>query len=287
MKPLALLDLQTILTQLYTDSAYRARFFRDRVGACADVPLTERERAHLCALDPDQVERFARSLRQKRCASARDLLPVTARTMGARFAESFFRYCDAHPGASRPPDEAAAFAAFLGGSSVGGPPYLRDVIACERLRLDVLHRSAAEAALEGSQPSCPGFSLDSPVSPPRVDGENVRPRFTSRARIAFFAYDMEVLYPRLASGDEAEAQPDPSIILIGRVQGAMIARLKRLSPTTEQFLRLCDGTRPLSAIVDEVAADLRLDEQDRHKLGAECARFLTPLVESNLIHLEP
>jgi hypothetical protein len=100
-----------------------------------------------------------------------------------------------------------------------------------------------------------------------------------------FDYDLEALYPGILRGEAVEARPEPCFILIGKLRGAMRARLKRINAATAQLLTLCDGTRPLAAIVEEVAAGLRLNAVDRHSFEAECARLLGPLVESELVWL--
>ena len=94
---------------------------------------------------------------------------------------------------------------------------------------------------------------------------------------------MEVLYPKVLSGEGDAAPPDPCFILIGKVRGALRVRLKRVNDATARLLMLCDGTRTLAAIVDEVAAGLRLNAADRRAFAAECARFLAPLIEGGLI----
>jgi len=302
---MSLLAVQTALARLYTDSLFRARFFANPGEGCHGMGLTAMEQRQLAALDRRQVERFARSLQQKRLDLARELLPGTARVMGDRFAEAFFRYCEAQPSALERVEEAKAFAGCLResvrghGSDPAPPGYFTDLLTCEQVGLDVLyapadgwHRSPGvetpvctyETHVGGSgafEPGLPARSEGSARSPQNLPGAH--PQLTSRAQVAAFQYDMEVLYPKVLSGEGEAAPPDPCFILIGKVRGALRVRLKRINDATARLLMLCDGRRTLAAIVDEVAAGLRLNAADRRAFAAECARFLAPLIEGGLI----
>ena len=277
--------------------------------------LTAMEQRQLAALDRRQVERFARSLQQKRLDLARELLPGTARVMGDRFAEAFFRYCEAQPSALERVEEAKAFAGYLresmgsAGTDQGLPGYFADLVIGERLCLEVLYPPA-----DGRRPS-PGVETPVCTSETHLRGFNqgsihtgesganglgfgshdeastriseslldAHPQLTARARVDAFRYDMEALYPLELDGEAADAPPDPCFIMIGKVRGALRVRLKRINDATARLLRLCDGTRTLAVIVDEVAAGLRLNAADRRAFAAECARFLAPLIEGGLI----
>jgi hypothetical protein len=281
---MSLLAVQSVLARLYTDSAFRARFFDVPQEACPETGLTEAERRQLAELDRGQVERFARSLQRKRLGLVRELLPGTARVLPDRFGELFFQYCDLQPSALNRVEEAKAFAAYLSDAARRGdlgptrPDYFSDLLTCERLRLEALYASEHNA----------GQSFPPPAARLVSSAENqagVRLQRTPHLQVSSFRYDMEVLYPELLCGKAEEAKPDPCFILIGKVRGAMRVRLKRINDATARLLMRCDGTRRLGTIVDEVAAALRLNDAGRRELAAECARFLAPLVESDLIRV--
>lgn len=277
---MSLLAVQSLLARLYTDSAFRTRFFDDPGAACREFPLTAGEEQQLAGLDRGQVERFARSLRQKRLGLVRELLPGTAQLLGTQFAERFFEYCESQPSARERVEEARVFAAYLLTAALDHRPdetmLLVDLLRCEQLRLQVLYppdpSARANAAIEM-------------LIPTAEDLLDARPQLTPRAAVAAFQCDMEALYPHVLRGDVVEARPEPCFILIGKVRGAMRVRLKRVNAATARLLTLCDGTRPLAAIVEEVAAGLGLKVADRAAFTAECARFVGSLVESGLIRI--
>jgi hypothetical protein len=300
---MSLLAIQSLLARLYTDSAFRARFFDNPDRTCREMALTEAEWRHVAALDRGQVERFAQSLRQKRLGLVRELLPGAARVLGERFGALFFQYCDRQPSALDRIEEAMAFTEHLSGTTTGPefPDYLEDLLACERLRLAVLypteaHNEEAEAAsashrerracLAGKPPEV-GCTAEAPSEGANAArlASHARPQLSPHARVGRFDHDMEALYPSILRGNSVEAQPDPCFILIGKLRGAMRVRLKRINAATARLLALCDGTRTLATIVDEVAAGLRLNAAQCRAFAAECAQFLAPLVESELIRL--
>jgi hypothetical protein len=168
---MSLRNLQSVLARLYTDSAFRAAFFRDPSPAGSAAGLTEAEQQLLTALDRGQVERFARSLQQKRLGLVRELLPAAAALLVDSFAPCFREYCDRHPSARERADEAIVFiddllaALPLRSTEKPLPHYWRDLLLCERLHLEL--RAAASVA-EQWPPAAPGVgpvdgSADLPV----------------------------------------------------------------------------------------------------------------------------
>ena len=84
------LEVQQLLARLYTDPRMLEEFLSDREGFCATY-------ANSCGemfrqIDPGQLEFFAVSLRAKRAAEVKKLLPMTVGALGQRFAEEFDRY---------------------------------------------------------------------------------------------------------------------------------------------------------------------------------------------------
>jgi hypothetical protein len=262
---MTLLGMQTVLARLYTDRVFREAFFADPMATCARSTLTEVECHQLAALDRLQVERYAWSLQGKRLHLVRTLLPATANTLSDQFAPLFHKYCDTQPSALEYVDEAIAFITFLSVAGITEPAYMADVLTCERLRLEVLY------ALPGARTQ----AID--ITP------EAHPQLTAHARVAACQYDMATLYPLAADGARVEARPDPSLVLIGKVRDQLRVKWKRINTTTAQLLRLCNGTRTVQAIIDEVATVLRLHAGAKHTFAAECVMLLQSLVDSSLM----
>src|SRR5713101_2259209 len=174
---MTLLGMQTVLTRLYTDRAFREAFFADAVATCTHSALSEAERLQLATLDRRQVERYARSLQRKRLHLVRALLPATANTLSEQFAPLFLAYCDTQPSALEHVEEAIAFTTFLSSARLTAPAYIDDLLTCERLRLKVLYTLAGVSTHDGH------------ITP------DAHPQLTPHARVAAFQYDMATLYP--------------------------------------------------------------------------------------------
>lgn len=267
---MTLLGMQTVLARLYTDRLFRAAFFADPMATCARSVLTEVERHQLAALDRLQVERYAWSLQCKRLHLMRALLPATANTLAEQFAPLCHKYCDTQPSALEYyVDEAIAFTSFLSVAGLTEPAYMADLLTCERLRLEVLYELADVS------------TQDMDITP------EAHPQLTAHARVAAFQYDMATIYPLIADGARVEARPDPSLVLIGKVRDQPRVKWKRINATTAQLLGLCNGTRTVQAIIDEVATALRLHAGAKHAFAAECVKLLQSLADSSLISPSP
>jgi hypothetical protein len=58
--------IQAALARLFTDDSLRALLARDADAAARELRLTAEETAYLMRVDPEQMERFARTLKRKR-----------------------------------------------------------------------------------------------------------------------------------------------------------------------------------------------------------------------------
>ncbi len=58
--------IQAALARLFTDDSLRAQLARDAQAAARKMKLTPEETAYLLGLDPNQMERFAQTLKRKR-----------------------------------------------------------------------------------------------------------------------------------------------------------------------------------------------------------------------------
>ena len=264
---MALLELQGVLARLYVDAAFRAEFFERTHATPLPPSLTEADRRLLAGLDRRQVDRFARSLRGKRFGHIPRHLPALATALGTQLRARFDEYSDRHPSIPDGPTDARDFLDFLDGSGLEEPPYLRDLIACERLRLELI------------APSVEPSPAEAPVPPALAPDD--RPSLNPRARLVRFAYDLPKLYPLLARGETVAAPPDPSWVLAGNLRGGGRVRLKRISQPTARLIERCDGRRS----VRELASALNPGDGPAEAL-ADCLARLGPLVETRFLLLE-
>jgi hypothetical protein len=84
---MALADVQAVLARLFTDPPFRASFFDDPVAVGRASGLHAAEARTLSELSRSEVDGFAATLRRKRVADLRSVLPLTARALGAAFGD--------------------------------------------------------------------------------------------------------------------------------------------------------------------------------------------------------
>lgn len=263
---MSLSDLQAVQARLYTDAAFRERFFADPAGKLAGLPLTAAERAALAALDRGQLERFARSLCRKRLAEVRESLPGCARLLGAAFEPAFAAHRDRRGDFPETRLDAIALARELAvAPPPGSPAWLPDCARLEALRLEV------------------GLAPDDPEAPPAEYGPHLRLARSVRLRVEPFEYDVAALYPALLRGEEPEAAPDPGPVLVGRPNGRVRPRQQRINAASAALLSRLDGARPLAAVLERLAASLRVPAAAEPAFARECAGFLLPLMKAWLV----
>jgi hypothetical protein len=84
---MALADVQAVLARLFTEAPFRASFFDDPVAVGQASGLDPAEAQALSGLCRSEVDGFAATLRRKRVADVRSMLPLTAHVLGAAFSD--------------------------------------------------------------------------------------------------------------------------------------------------------------------------------------------------------
>ena len=92
---MGLKDVQTVLARLYTDDDFREGFFLDAHSSCEDADIYSIEALYLDELSREQVDFFARSLKQKRLKEVQKLLPLTSEALGDQFRRRFLGHVKA------------------------------------------------------------------------------------------------------------------------------------------------------------------------------------------------
>ncbi len=84
---MALADVQAVVARLFTEAPFRASFFDNPVAVGRASGLDPAEAQALSELSRSEVDGFAATLRRKRVADVRSVLPLTARALGAAFGD--------------------------------------------------------------------------------------------------------------------------------------------------------------------------------------------------------
>jgi hypothetical protein len=140
---MGLAELQRALARLTVDRTLRERFYIDPAAACAAIGLDSYDCQQLTIIPRHQIERFAKSICDKRQAQIRRTIPIAARAMGARFTGLCERYTNesAPRGSKADLDDPAGFVDALSrwADSIE-PPWVVDLA-----RYELTWRLAARA----------------------------------------------------------------------------------------------------------------------------------------------
>ena len=263
---MSLLERQTALARLSTEPGLRSLLEDRPAQICQQLDLSPDDAQWLTQLDPGQVDRFARSLRQKRLNGVRAHAPASMCVLGHRASHVFAAYADDQTWPGRGVRDALLFLRFLRARSECNTPLLMDVVRCEEAMLRILLRLAFEVA-----------------EPAPMLGRVAVPRRTGRMAVRKVGCDLETLYPRLAHGESVTPEPDPCYVLIGRGRGSELTRVMRINDATACLLDLCDGSRPVELVIEEVAARIPLSGETAARFATEAHALLRQLLASGLL----
>lgn len=136
---MGLVEFQSALARLYTDSLLRERFYADPSTIGQQLSLTDAETSQIAQLSATQVVVFAASIVAKRRHEVGKLLPLTRRVLARRFQDDFARYAVAPipEGLDKHRQEAITFATFLEAAGHGlRPAWALDILHYERAWLE-------------------------------------------------------------------------------------------------------------------------------------------------------
>ena len=130
-------EVQAALARLYVEPELCERLRKDPDDLCHEMGLDGSDAEQVRSLAVDQVEAFARSLRNKRLGEVRTLLPRTSRALGDRYRPLFQDFASGFvpAGIHRHSQDAVTFADYMLHrlrSVPPEPPWIVDLIRFER-----------------------------------------------------------------------------------------------------------------------------------------------------------
>lgn len=137
---MSLKTIQEVLARIYTDSKLRDNFLTNPDVVGISLGLNCQEIQKLSQLSSQQVNLFAISLKRKRLAEIRKLLPLTNKVLGKEFDRLFFKFSESYlpTGNQKHLLDSIAFSDFLErylSAETIQPVWSLDVLRYEKIRL--------------------------------------------------------------------------------------------------------------------------------------------------------
>jgi hypothetical protein len=242
-------EMQACLARLYVDEPFR-KLFRLDFTAIDEYWLTNDEASAIRAINPMQLDNYARSLRNKRRSRVERAYPIMFSIDQSKMLRYYARYYQFQTGradALSPQQDVLDFGAFLHQSLIGAdtlPPYAADI--CRYERLYYLVRFA---------PRLPQNSAGAKVN--RIADSSDVPFVRRGVEIADFAYDVAAIEEWVR-----DTGRPPTVDEVGQTAASIAfrpatptsaARMLRLNAATRAVIAFCDG-RTASQIVAALEA---------------------------------
>lgn len=249
-KSMSVAEMQACLARLYVDDAYRKLFHLAPETPESDYQLTQDELHALQNIDKKMLNLFAHQLKAKRKEKLRSAYPLLFVLPCIDIDRYYNRFYHLYPAKPHEPflAQALAFGEFMEESLAAEteiPPY-----ACELARYERFYFSAMYAPLPQDTLSTINDSENPQTEQIRIDA-----RPTSRAGIqqATFTYDIVRIAAALQDQQEpGELQKGNYSFIFQQRAGTLGPTIFAISEPISRLLSLCDGSRTVSDIINEM-----------------------------------
>lgn len=279
---MSLIEMQKLLANLYTSEHLREQFRQNPETTGAHYGLSPEASRQLCSVNWTAVDRFARSLINKRLKLVKPFLPATCILLGNELLSLFSIYCERFPLVKRlqAPEEAQQFACFLNQQSnlfiKNKASYAKDTLSFEQTRLEVMVNAV------GLDTPCPVEPLH--VLLDRDDWLSLYPMIAPQLRVEQFAYPVDELIPKIIAGENVGQTPESVRILFIYNQQSNAIQTRRIKVSTQRLLSLSHGHFTIKNILDTLRNELDISEVQYVLFEDECRCFYDRLVQEKMIH---
>lgn len=136
---MGLIQIQRTLAQLYTNAELRQKFLTNPQETALDLGLSPQETEQISKLSAFHLQEFSNSLHYKRMGEVREILPMTEKSLKAKFNELFLQFAKNYlpSGIKKHRDDAIAFTKFLNQKSINIPAWCGEIATYEAMRLEL------------------------------------------------------------------------------------------------------------------------------------------------------
>lgn len=268
-------EMQACLARLYTDDVFRKLFALAPDSSLEDYFLTEEEKQALLQVDQKLLAYFAATLKSKQLARFRPAYPATFALPKPLLDHYFNHFYQLYP--ARPHEDFASRIADFGifmeqcfASDEQAPDYASEVVKYERIHYACTYQPIPEDSftnINNKKTTPLPFCLESiPVLCPGT-------------KIEIFKYNIVSIVAELREQHAVEApQAGQHIFLFQKQARSLITNVFEINSATARLLSLCDGTKTVATIIQEIERQL-----NKNALANDILTTLNALREKQII----
>ena len=255
-------EMQAYLARLYTNDPFRKLFELDPNMTFSDYELADDEIDALKQMDIQMLNMFASTLKNKRKKKVLTAYPLLFKLAGVDMRKYYNRYYHLYP--AKPHEETLrqvlAFGEFMEqtlATDEDAPPYSSDLIRYERL-------SYMTAFSSTEQDTFTTINQTDDQQPQPIAPESL-PRVRESVQFSTFRFHIVKIAEQMTKGEEVSNLQEGTYCFIFQQQAkSLTPNIFAISPATRDLLVLCDGSRNVTNIVEEMEKRLghqHLEEQ--------------------------
>lgn len=243
-------EMQAYLARLYTSDPFRKLFELDPDITLSDYTLADDEINALKQIDIQMLNLFAGTLKNKRKKRVLAAYPLLFKLAGVNMQKYYNRYYNLYP--AKPHEESlpqvVAFGEFMEQSLAtdeDAPPYSSDLVRYERLYY-------MTAFSPTSQDAFAALNQTDDQQPLSIAPDTL-PRIREGIHFSTFRFPVVKIAEEMQQEHEVSNLQEGTYCFVFQQQAkSLIPNIFAISPATRDLLALCDGSRDMTAIVDEM-----------------------------------
>jgi hypothetical protein len=276
---------QGAFVRLVTDAKARQAVFAGDITPLTELGLSPAQAQQLLTIDRERLEVFSELVFAQRLDDIVHMLPLTVRLLGERVSQIAYDFNHKlTPEYSRRREHALAFARFLKEEferRPPTPPFLADVLSYEMNTLELYDKRNESDPVQSSRLArrMHESAAQALIVPQRL----------SHNRALSFNYDVLAIMRQMTEEDRIPAAPveRPCYLLI-RMNPTGLIEHDEINFPTLAFIRACDGTATLGAIIESLAETFQQNTPALfHEFKRGCLQLCESLLARSVISLKP
>ena len=243
-------EMQAYLARLYTNDPFRKLFELDPDTTMKDYTLTDDEVNALKQIDIQMLNMFASTLKNKRKKRFLGAYPLLFKLADVNIVKYYNRYYNLYP--AKPHEETlpqiVAFGEFMEQSLAtdeDAPAYSCDLVRYERLYYMTAFSPTSQDAF--------GVMNQTNDQQPQSIGPDTFLRIQEGTHFSTFRFDVVKIAGEIEKDEQVSHLQEGTYCFLFQPQAkSLTPNIFAISPATRDLLALCDGSRNMAGVVDEM-----------------------------------